>query len=225
MTQPGLFPEGSLRGPGGIAALRDLKEKADVCQRCGLCENRNKVVFGEGNSDRPRILFIGEGPGMYEDEQGRPFVGGGGQLLSKMIVAMGLTRKDVYLCNVVKCATPNFRKPEADEIDACKPFWLDQLRVVQPEVIVTLGGTATQAITRSKKELSDLRGKWFEWKDTSKGSVNYGLTIPLRATYHPSFLLKYPKAKKEAWKDLQIVLNWINRLTTKERDNHEDSNN
>lgn len=195
-----------------------------MCQKCGLCETRNNVVFGEGNSNRPSIAFMGEGPGLHEDEQSRPFVGGGGQLLSKMIVAMGLTRKDVYLLNALKCATPNFRKPEADEIDACKPFWINQLRIVQPQVIVALGGVAVQALTRSQKQLPDLRGRWLEWKDTSKGSVNYGLTIPIRATYHPSFLLRHPKAKKEAWKDLQIVLNWINR-TTKEGDNHDDSTN
>jgi DNA polymerase len=191
--------------------------------RCGLCESRTTVVFGEGNSNRPRIAFIGEAPGMYEDEQGRPFVGQGGRLLNKMITAIGLAREDVYLCNVVNCITPNSRTPEADEVESCKPFWIGQMRIVQPEVIVTLGATATQAITRSKKKLPDLRGKWFEWKDTSKGSVTYGLTIPLRATYHPSVLLRSPEAKKEAWKDLQIVQTWINRNNERERDNHDNS--
>jgi DNA polymerase len=160
---------------------------------------------------------------MYEDEQGRPFVGQGGRLLNKMITAIGLAREDVYLCNVVNCITPNSRTPEADEVESCKPFWIGQMRIVQPEVIVTLGATATQAITRSKKKLPDLRGKWFEWKDTSKGSVTYGLTIPLRATYHPSVLLRSPEAKKEAWKDLQIVQTWINRNNERERDNHDNS--
>jgi uracil-DNA glycosylase family 4 len=211
VTQTGLFPEDSLRGPGGIAALRDLGSRASVCERCDLCKTRTNVVFGEGYSNRPKVAFVGEAPGMHEDEQGRPFVGGGGKLLDKMITAMGLKRADVYMFNVVNCRPPENRKPEPEEIDSCKLFRLGQLRVVQPLVLVTLGATATQSVVNSKKSIEDLRGRWLEWKDTSKGASTYGLVIPVRATYHPNYLLSKPKLKKETWKDLQIVLNWIDR--------------
>lgn len=199
-----LFPEPDMRLQGNEAGLMELRDKATMCQKCELHKDRRNAVFGIGNADCPDIAFVGEGPGAAEDELGSPFAGNGGKLLDRMIEAMGYARSDVYLCNVVSCRTPDTRKPEAEEISACNIFLVGQLRIVKPKVIVALGATAAQSLANSQKSLDDLRGRWLEWKDKK-----FGLKIPLRATYHPSYLLRNQENKADAWKDLQIVSGWI----------------
>ena len=209
--QDDLFSDDVLRGPGGRAALMSLRSKALVCQKCPLHQSRRNAVFGEGNFDRPPICFIGEGPGANEDASGRPFIGRAGELLTKQIEAMGYTRDQVYITNVVCCRPPQNRKPEKAETKACSQFLIGQLRVVQPRIIVALGATAAQAVLNSEKSIGGLRGKWHEWKDKKANSPIAGLVIPVRATYHPAYLLRTPKMKGEVWKDLQIVNQWLNR--------------
>jgi len=192
--------QGDLFGPetykdSGRYALKVLRDRAIVCQKCKLHETRKNVVFGVGNFERPRICFVGEAPGENEDIKGEPFVGKAGQLLDKMIVAMGFTREQLYIVNVVGCRPPGNRPPEPDEVAACKEHIVGQLRLIQPQMIVTLGASATKALLKSQKAIGELRGRWYEWEG-----------IPLRATYHPSFLLRSPHKKKDAWSDLQIVL-------------------
>jgi uracil-DNA glycosylase family 4 len=214
--QNDLFSAEMLRGPGGEAALKSLRSKALVCQKCPLHTERDKVVFGEGCHETPPIAFIGEGPGANEDKHGRPFIGPAGQLLDKQIEAMGFTREQVYICNVVCCRPPQNRKPEKAEAKACSQFLIGQLRVVRPRVIVALGASAAQALINSERGIGQLRGKWHSWTDKAKNSPVSGLTIPLRATYHPAYLLRTPKAKAAVWKDLQIVLQWLNRKEERE---------
>lgn len=209
--QDNLFADDVLRGPGGRAALTSLRSKALVCQKCPLHEARRNAVFGEGNFDRPPVAFIGEAPGVNEDETGRPFIGRAGELLTKQITAMGFTRDQVYICNVVCCRPPDNRKPEKAETKACSQFLIGQLRVVQPRIIVALGASAAQAVLNSEQSIGSLRGRWHEWKDKAKNSPIAGLVIPVRATYHPAYLLRSPKMKGEVWKDLQIVVQWLNR--------------
>lgn len=144
---------------------------------------------------RPRVAFVGEGPGANEDAEGEPFVGRSGQLLDKMIGAMRLKRKDVYICNVVCCRPPDNRRPQADEIFACRGYLFAQLRAVQPEVIVALGMTATEVLLNKAKKPKSVREKWHEWEG-----------IPLRATFHPAYLLREPTQKKAAWDDLKAVM-------------------
>jgi len=214
MGQELLFSEEILRA--GDVSLEEVRKRAMVCQRCPLCKTRNNVVFGEGCPDRPPIAFVGEAPGANEDAQGRPFIGRAGQLLDKMIGAMDLSREQVYICNAINCRPPENRKPERAEIEACKMLLVCQLRIVQPSIIVTLGASATHALTTRKKGIGALRGRWMEWKDKGKGALT-GAPIPLRATYHPAYLLRTPKAKKAVWEDLQIVMKWLNRTTDKEK--------
>jgi uracil-DNA glycosylase len=156
------------------------------CPRCKLCRTRKTVVVGEGNP-RARLVFVGEGPGEQEDLQGRPFVGNAGQLLDRMIEAIGLKRSEVYICNVVKCRPPGNRNPEPDEIRACSPFLSRQLDLIQPKVIVALGKFAAQTLLQSDVKITQLRGK-----------------------FHPSYLLRNPAAKREAWEDLQKVAAELN---------------
>lgn len=177
-----------------------------ICQRCPLHSDRKQVVFGEGNIDSPDIAFVGEGPGANEDEEGRPFIGRAGQLLDGMIKAMGYERSQVYICNVVNCRPPGNRKPEKVEVDACSMFLTGQLRIVKPKLIVALGATAVQSLTNSKKGIKDLRERWLEWKDKKTGEV-----VPMRATYHPAYLLRSPNKKAESWKDLQMVMTWLKK--------------
>lgn len=179
----------------GTATLTRLREDCRNCQACGLYVTRKNPVFGEGRATRPVIAFVGEGPGEQEDLAGRPFIGKSGQLLTQMIHAMGLTREEVYICNTVACRPPSNRAPEDDEIKACQPFLLGQLRAVRPQVIVTLGGTAAKALIKGGKALNELRGRWWEWE-----------AVPVRPSFHPAYLLRKPVAKAEAWKDLQAVL-------------------
>ena len=201
-----LFPGDNDVLQGREAALAALKERVTICQKCDLHQERTKAVFGEGNVNSPDIAFVGEGPGFNEDQAGRPFVGRAGQLLDQMIEAMGYAREDVYICNVVCCRPPGNRRPQKEEADACNPFLAGQLHIVKPKVIVALGATAIQTLANSKKQLKDLRERWLEWKDKKSG-----LVVPLRATYHPAYLLRQPNKKSACWNDLQVVMQWAQR--------------
>ncbi len=174
--------------------LERIREDLGECMRCRLHKQRNKIVFGAGNP-RAELVFVGEGPGHDEDVQGLPFVGRAGKLLTQMIEAMGLTREQVYICNVVKCRPPENRKPEDDEVATCSPYLYRQLDVIAPKAIVCLGGTAAQELLKTKDSISRYRGTWFDFRNTK-----------LLATYHPAYLLRNPNAKGEVWKDLQKVM-------------------
>jgi uracil-DNA glycosylase family 4 len=164
------------------------------CTRCKLHQRRTNVVFGVGNP-HAELVFVGEGPGHDEDIQGIPFVGRAGQLLTQMILAMGLTREDVYIANVVKCRPPENRTPEKDEIATCLPFLFRQLTNINPKVIVCLGSVASQALLNTNKSISHFRGQWFDFRGAK-----------LMATYHPAYLLRNPHAKPEVWADLKKVM-------------------
>lgn len=174
--------------------LERIREDLGECTRCRLHLQRNKIVFGAGNP-RAELVFVGEGPGHDEDVQGLPFVGRAGKLLTQMIEAMGLTREQVYICNVVKCRPPENRKPEDDEVATCSPYLYRQLDVIAPKAIVCLGATAAQALLKTKDSISRFRGNWLEYRNTK-----------LMVTYHPAYLLRNPNAKGEVWKDLQKVM-------------------
>jgi uracil-DNA glycosylase family 4 len=179
------------------AALKIIREDIGDCTRCRLHERRTNIVFGVGNVNAD-IIFVGEGPGADEDAQGEPFVGRAGQLLNNMITAMGIKREDVYIANVVKCRPPGNRTPENDECDTCSPFLLRQIEVIKPKVIVALGATAAKTLLAVNDSMGNLRGRWYDFKGSR-----------LAATYHPSYLLRDPRQKKEAWKDLQMVMKYL----------------
>lgn len=179
------------------AALKAIREDIGDCTRCRLHKGRKNIVFGVGNID-PDIMFVGEGPGADEDEQGEPFVGRAGQLLNNMISAMGLKRQQVYIANVVKCRPPGNRTPEKDECDTCGPFLLRQIEVIRPKVIVALGAVAAKYLLAINDSMANLRGRWYEMKGAK-----------LAVTYHPAYLLRDPRQKKETWKDLQVVMKYL----------------
>ena len=182
------------RGSGDSPRLDEVRRTLGDCKRCKLCSGRKNLVFGVGNP-KARLVFVGEGPGAEEDNQGIPFVGAAGQLLTKMIAAMGYSRDEVYICNVVKCRPPGNRNPEPDEIEACQPFLEAQLNAIQPSVIVALGKFAAQTLLRTDTPITRLRGQWREY-----------VGIPLMPTFHPAYLLRSPAEKKPAWTDLQSVM-------------------
>jgi DNA polymerase len=176
-------------------ALKAIQQEIGDCTRCPLAyAGRHTIVFGDG-SPAARLMFVGEGPGADEDAQGLPFVGKAGQLLNNMIGAMGLSRDEVYIANIVKCRPPGNRVPEPVEANTCSQFLLRQMDVVQPQVVVALGATAATYLLGVKQSLSSLRGRWH----TCRGAK-------LAVTYHPAFLLRDPRQKAEAWKDLQMVM-------------------
>ena len=177
-----------------VAALNLIREEIGDCTRCALHTGRNKLVFADGDPNA-RLLFVGEGPGADEDAQGLPFVGRAGQLLNNMITAMGLKREEVYICNVVKCRPPGNRTPEPEEANTCTPFLFRQIDVVRPQVIVALGATAATYLLGHRQPLAGLRGRVHAFRGTQ-----------LIVTYHPAFLLRDPRQKKEAWADLQIAM-------------------
>jgi DNA polymerase len=176
------------------AALTDILNDIGDCTRCRLHKGRTKLVFGVGDVNAD-IMFVGEGPGADEDKQGEPFVGRAGQLLNNMISAMGIRREDVYIANVVKCRPPDNRTPEKDECDTCSPFLMRQIEVIQPKMIVALGAVAAKNLLGVNDSMANLRGKIYDFKGTK-----------LVATYHPAYLLRDPRQKAEAWKDLQMVM-------------------
>ncbi len=167
------------------------------CTRCKLHRRRTNIVFGVGNP-HAELVFVGEGPGHDEDVQGIPFVGRAGQLLTQMINAMGLSREDVYIANVVKCRPPENRAPEKDEVATCLPFLLRQLTNINPKVIVCLGSVAAQALLNTNKAISHFRGQWLDFRGAK-----------LMATYHPAYLLRNPHAKPEVWADLKKVMAFL----------------
>lgn len=174
--------------------LEDIRKEMGDCQRCGLHETRHHIVFGEGNP-KADLVFVGEAPGQNEDLQGRPFVGRAGQLLTKIIEAMGLKRKDVYICNILKCRPPGNRNPKPDEIKVCEPFLIKQLSSIGPKVICALGTFAAHTLLKNDVPISLLRGKFHSYHD-----------IKLMPTYHPAYLLRNPEAKKKVWEDVQIIM-------------------
>jgi uracil-DNA glycosylase len=174
--------------------LLKIREDIGDCKRCKLHRARHTIVFADGNP-KADLVFVGEGPGHDEDIQGLPFVGRAGKLLNQMIEAMSLQRKDVYICNVVKCRPPENRLPERDEIEQCSPFLLRQLDVISPKVIVCLGACSAQTLLQTNRGISHFRGQWLEFRGHK-----------LMATYHPAYLLRNPAAKSEVWKDLQKVM-------------------
>ena len=176
------------------AALQMIRDEIGDCARCALHKGRNKIVFADG-SPTARLMFVGEGPGADEDAQGLPFVGRAGQLLNNMIAAMGLKREEVYIANVVKCRPPGNRTPEPEEANTCTPFLFRQIDVVHPQVLVALGATAATYLLGQRQPLAGLRGRVHAFRGMS-----------LIVTYHPAFLLRDPRQKKEAWADLQIAM-------------------
>jgi len=186
-------PEAGVTDPA--RALRLIREDLGDCTRCRLHkQGRKQIVFGVG-SPKAELMFIGEAPGADEDEQGEPFVGRAGQLLNNMIKAMGIRREDVYIANIIKCRPPNNRTPERDECDTCSPFLMRQIAVINPKVIVALGAVAAKTLLAINASMAELRGHWYDFRGTR-----------LAVTYHPAFLLRDPRQKKEAWKDLQMVM-------------------
>ncbi len=170
-----------------------LKNKIQECTACNLCRNRKKVVFGEGDPKKG-IMIIGEGPGEEEDNRGKPFVGKAGQLLTLMLNSIGIDRDKVFITNVVKCRPPNNRNPQEDEIKKCSPFLMRQIDIINPKIIITLGNFATKFILKTEKGISSLRGTIIK--------MDNRIVIP---TYHPSFLLRKPIERINAWKDLQLI--------------------
>lgn len=193
--------EGALSFDAGKETFNSLDEvKAFIgdCKKCRLHELRKNIVVGEGNPNA-KLMFIGEGPGEDEDNSGRPFVGRAGQLLTKIIEAMKLTREEVYIANIVKCRPPNNRTPSDDEIISCAPYLMKQISVLKPKVIVTLGAPSTCTLFNQKIKISSVRGKFYDWKDG----------IKLMPTFHPAYLLRNPIDKKLVWEDMQKVMEFL----------------
>lgn len=186
-------------------SMLKIREDIGDCRRCRLCEGRTKIVFGSGNEQSP-LVFVGEGPGADEDQQGLPFVGRAGQLLTQMIEntaskeGIAITRPDVYICNVVKCRPPENRTPQPDEMEMCGQFLSRQLTVMKPRAICCLGGTAAKALLNLKEGITKARGQWYKWRD-----------VPVMVTYHPSYLLRNQskELRREAWEDLKKVLHFV----------------
>jgi DNA polymerase len=181
-------------------SLEAIREDIGECTRCKLHERRTKIVFGEGNP-AARLVFVGEGPGADEDATGRPFVGRAGQLLDKIIAAIGLRREDVYITNIVKCRPPGNRAPERDEVATCEQFLFRQLALIRPRVIVALGSPAFQCLLRTRETITRARGQWRDWNG-----------IKVLPTFHPAYLLRVPEKKREAWEDMKKVRDYLNSL-------------
>jgi len=198
-------PEETVTDP--VKALQLIREDLGDCTRCRLAkQGRKQIVWGVGDPGAD-LMFIGEAPGADEDQQGEPFVGRAGQLLNNMIKAMGLDREQVYIANIIKCRPPNNRTPERDECDTCSPFLMRQVATIKPKVIVALGAVAAKTLLAINDSMSNLRGRWYEFSPTGVRSNDPSWTgAKLAVTYHPAFLLRDPRQKKEAWKDLQMVM-------------------
>jgi uracil-DNA glycosylase len=182
---------------GSMPDLASLGRFVEGCPRCKLSQSRTHIVFGQGHP-KAELMFVGEAPGRDEDEQGLAFVGRAGQLLTKIIEAIGKTRDDVYICNVLKCRPPNNRNPEADEVAACRPFLEEQIRLIAPRVIVTLGTFSAQAILGTDESIGRLRGRW-----------RSALGARVMPTFHPAFLLRSPERKKDVWEDMKLVRDYL----------------
>ncbi len=184
----------------GAAGLQQLRADLGDCTRCQLAGGRQQIVFGAGSPDAA-LMFVGEAPGAEEDRTGEPFVGAAGQLLTKMIEAMGFAREQVYIANIIKCRPPGNRNPEPDEIQSCEPFLKQQIATIRPRVLVCLGKFAAHTLLRTDAPISRLRGGWASYEG-----------IPLMPTFHPAFLLRNPASKKEVWGDLQQVMKRLGEL-------------
>jgi DNA polymerase len=185
---------------GGHGAMLE-RVRADLgdCRRCKLAGSRRNIVFGEG-SPEAELVFVGEAPGGDEDLQGKPFVGRAGQLLTKIILAMGLKREDVYICNILKCRPPQNRNPLPEEIASCEPFLIRQLEALRPRVICALGSFAAHTLIQSDVPITALRGRFHDYQG-----------IPLMPTYHPAYLLRNPGAKKQVWEDVQKIMELLGK--------------
>ena len=187
-----------------LRSLDDVREWLGECRRCGLCQARKSIVFGDGNA-QSKLLFVGEGPGAEEDARGLPFVGRAGQLLTKIIEAIGYRREDFYIANVVKCRPPQNRTPTPEEIGSCTPFLMAQVDSIRPLVIVALGSTAALFLTNSRGPISALRGKFHP--------LFWNPEILVMPTYHPAYLLRNPAAKRLVWEDVKLVKENVDRLS------------
>lgn len=182
----------------GKATLVEIRAEVGHC--CGLCPQATQIVFGEGNP-QAELMFIGEAPGAEEDATGRPFVGAAGKLLDKIIAAIGFKREDVYITNVVKCRPPNNRKPTNDEMSACEPFLFNEIELVKPKLIVTLGATPLTCLLDIKEGITKTRGQFYDFQG-----------IPVMPTFHPAFLLRVPEKKREVWEDMKQVMNKLKEI-------------
>jgi len=187
-----LFPIPSDAAPA--KTLREIREEIGDCGRCKLCSTRKNIVFGTGNPNAT-LMFVGEAPGADEDIQGEPFVGRAGQLLTKMIQAMGFSRGEVYIANIIKCRPPENRNPQPDEIAACSPFLLKQIETIRPKVICALGTFSAQTLLETQQKISALRGKFHDYHG-----------VKLLPTFHPAYLLRNPNEKKTVWEDLKKIM-------------------
>lgn len=174
-------------------ALQEIRADLGDCQRCRLCQGRKHIVFGVGNP-RADLVIVGEAPGRDEDLQGEPFVGRAGQLLNRMLSAIGLSREEVYICNVIKCRPPENRDPLPDEVASCEPFLIRQLQSIRPRAILAMGRFAAQTLLRTEEKISKIRGQFREYQG-----------IPVMPTYHPAFLLRNPSQRRPVWEDLKKV--------------------
>ena len=186
--------------PPSSLTLEEVREELGDCHRCKLHSTRKNIVFGAGNP-KAKLIFVGEGPGRDEDLQGKPFVGLAGQLLTKIIQAIQLTREEVYIANIIKCRPPGNRNPEPDEIQACEPFLIKQLEAIRPKLICALGTFAAQTLLKTEERISLLRGKFHQYQG-----------IPLMPTYHPAYLLRNPNFKRDVWEDLKKIKIEYDRL-------------
>ncbi len=182
----------------GIPTLADVRKELGDCKRCKLHQTRRTIVFGEGN-EKATLMFVGEGPGYDEDMQGRPFVGKAGQLLTRIIESINLSREEVYIANIVKCRPPQNRNPEPDEIESCSPFLMKQILVIQPKIICALGTFSAQTLLKTDTKITALRGRFFD--------VDGIKVVP---TYHPAFLLRNPERKREVWEDMKKIAELLN---------------
>lgn len=185
---------GSSTKPKASETLEEIRTDLGECTRCGLCRGRTHIVFGEGNAGA-RLMFVGEGPGLEEDRSGRPFVGAAGQLLTRIIQAMKLTRDAVYIANIIKCRPPNNRNPEPEEVETCIPFLHRQIASIRPEFICALGSVAARALLCTETPISKLRGRFHSYRG-----------IQVMPTFHPAFLLRNPERKRDVWNDMQQVM-------------------
>ena len=180
-----------------IQTLEEIRAEMGDCRRCKLYGGRTNLVFGDGDAEA-RLMFVGEAPGADEDQQGLPFVGAAGKLLNNMLSKLGLSREEVYIANVLKSRPPGNRDPEADEITACLPFLKKQIKAIRPQVIVTLGRIAAQALLSTKEPLTKIRGRWQRYDD-----------IRVMPTFHPSYLLRFPQERHKTWDDMQQVMEYL----------------
>lgn len=205
LVPPSAHAEFAVTDP--VQALRIIREDLGDCTRCVLHQQgRKQIVFGVGNP-RAELMFVGEAPGADEDLQGEPFVGRAGQLLTNMIKAMGLTREQVYIANIIKCRPPGNRTPEREECETCSPFLMRQIASIKPKVIVALGAIAAKTLLALNESMASLRGRWYDFRPAGAHSNDPSWNgARLAVTYHPAYLLRDPRQKAEAWKDLQRVM-------------------